>query len=133
VRALTVAALLYLSIYLTALVNAARHPDPEPQPQPSWFVRLHLLVWALGGVGIFLYALQSPLPRLLRLVWRPAWLGIMSLAVVDSAQSYQHLLDKPDDRVPPYVNELGSALSVLTWILLELPCLWMNFRVAFPG
>jgi hypothetical protein len=28
---------------------------------------------------------------------------------------------------------MGSAISVLTWIVLELPCLWMNFRVAFPG
>lgn len=131
--ALTLAALLYLSVYLTALVNAARHPNPEAGQHSSWAGRIHLLAWAVGGVGIFLYALQSPLPRLLRLAWRPAWVGILSLAVVHSVQSYQHLQSKPDDRVPAYVNELGSALSVLTWILLELPCLWMNFRVAFPG
>ena len=132
-RALTLAALLYLSVYLTALVHAARHPDPDPGPHSGWFVRIHLLAWALGGVGIFLYALQNPLPRLLRLAWRPTWVAIVILAVIDSIQSYQHLLSKPDERVPAYVNELGSALSVLTWILLELPCLWMNFRIAFPG
>jgi hypothetical protein len=134
VRTLTLAALLYLSVYLTALVNAARYRHPDAASRDSrWVARMHLLAWALGGIGIFLYSLQSPLPRLLRLAWRPAWVGILSLAVVDSVQSYQHLLAKPDDRVPAYVNELGSAISILTWILLELPCLWMNFRVAFPA
>jgi hypothetical protein len=132
-RTVTLAALLYLSVYMTVLVSAARHRDAAGSSTGTWLSWLHLLVWVVGGVGIFLYALQSPLPRVLRLAWRPAWVGILGLAVMESVQSYRHLLAKPDDRVPRYVNELGSALSVLTWIVLELPCLWMNFRVAFPA
>ncbi len=126
--------LVYLSAYLTLCVSALREGRPAGDRRPGWLLVLSAACDVVGGVGIFLYALDVRLPA----PWQLAWRGVATLLTlvvfVDSFFAHRLMLDTPPHpELGPLGHERAVSAFMLVGIAFHLPLLWMNFRLAFPA
>lgn len=131
---LTVATLVYLSVYLTLCVAALREGRPAGDRRPGWLLVLSGTCDLVGAVGVFLYALDVRLPS----AWLPIWRGVavlLALVVfVESLFAHRLMLETPPHpEVGPRGHERAVSAFMLAGIAFHLPLLWMNFRLAFPA
>ena len=99
----------------------------------SWGVFLaELSAFPLACAGMLLYSSEVDHPTL-HGVWKIVILLLLSLFPFEWVHHYRQFVREPDARLTTkQMSEAGVLFAVATSVF-ELPCLWMNFRIAFPG
>jgi hypothetical protein len=99
----------------------------------SWGVFLaELVAFPLACAGMVLYTIEID-HAVLSDVWKIVLLLLLALFPVERAHHFRQFVKEPDERLTSkQMSEAGVLFAVVTSIL-EVPCLWMNFRVAFPS
>ena len=92
---------------------------------------LALAAFPAALTGMFLFAADIQ-PAILDGVWKGVFGFLVLVFVVERRQHYRQFLRKPDPRLPEEDVEHAAAFYILAISAIELPCLWMNFQVAFP-
>ena len=91
-----------------------------------------LVAFPLAVAGMILYSAGPQSPTLSH-AWKPVVLLLLGLLPVEMAKHYRDTVREVE--VEP---EAGRLSGVGVWVatlaaLFEVPCLWMNLRLAFPG
>ena len=82
--------LVYLASYLTLCVSALREGRPPGDRRPTWLLAVSAACDVVGGVGVFLYALDVRLEGF----WLPLWRAVaLLLAVVENLVDQQATAD----------------------------------------
>lgn len=125
--------LVYLASYLTLCVSALREGRPPGDRRPTWLLAVSAACDVVGGVGVFLYALDVRLEGFWLPLWRAVALLLAVVVFVDSFFAHRLMLDTPPHpEVGPQGHERAVHAFMLLGMAFHLPLLWMNFRLAFP-
>jgi len=83
-------------------------------------------------VGMFLYAtgIES---RVLSYVWQCVLVPLLAVFAIERRQHYRQAVREPDSRLTVDQQKQFGVWYAAVLAVIELPCLWMNFRVAFPS
>jgi hypothetical protein len=127
----TLLGLLYLVTYLTFGVLGLQREARERR-LPRWALLAMLVTFPLTALGAFAYLAELDSPGL-SLAWRGVFLLIVASNGAEASLAYQALLREHEAAGEEAETRRASVLAVaLSYLLLELPAVVMNFRFAFP-
>ena len=125
----TLLGVVYLSGYLAIGVVGARREWRERQ-MPRWLFLVAAATLAVEAIGMFLYLADLVTASLAR-----AWVAAFALIVLANALELQHaygvLVSEPETGLSEDEVRTSSIFAVGATVLVALPSLWMNFRLAF--
>ena len=82
--------------------------------------------------GMFLYA-RGVESRHLSCAWRCVVVVLFAVFAVERRQHYLQAVREPDPRLTVDQQKHFGVWYAAVVTVIELPCLWMNFRLAFPA
>jgi hypothetical protein len=96
---------------------------------PRWLFAMGCGAVAAESAGMFLYLSQLVPPALPR-----AWMGVFGFILVANALemrfAYRTLVREPEPELDEEEVRSTSALAVAATLLVAVPSLWMNLRLA---
>lgn len=132
----TVAGLVYLSVYLTVGVLGVRQELQEPSwPRGLFFATLPAFPLAAAGAFFWLSGVQ---PAAWGVPWWPVFAYALVADVVELPFALRRLRQQAaeEEGVPIEPGE-GNAVPIvaalLAFAVFEVPCLWMNAKLALSA
>lgn len=134
--AATVAGLVYLSVYLTIGVLGVRQELAEPTwPRGLFFATLPAFPLSAAGAFFWLSGVQ---PGQWGVPWWPVFAYALVADLIELPFAVRRLREEaaqdPDGEVEPGERSAVPVVAaLLAFAVFELPCLWMNARLALQG
>jgi hypothetical protein len=123
----TLLGIVYLSGYLTVALSGMVRELRERE-MPRWLLALTCATMSAESVGMFVYLAQLAPPLMAR-----AWVAVFGLILAANALemrfAYRTLMREPEPELEEEVRST-SALAVVATLVVALPSLYMNLRLA---
>jgi len=120
--------------YVVAYIGAqARVEYAWRHALPLWLRLARASALSLELVGMLLFGFAVPVATQARLAWRPALAFMLVVAVTRTAYHHHWLLEGGFEGLSRREFEAPAAAGIAAVIILEVPALWVNFRLAFNG
>jgi hypothetical protein len=124
----TLLGVVYLSGYLTVAV-AGMARELRERDMPRWLFALSGATMVAESAGMFLY-LAELAPPLLARVWAPVFVLIVAANALEMRFAYRTLVREPEPDLEEEDVRSTSALAVAATLVVGLPSLYMNLRLA---
>lgn len=121
--------LIYLGTYLGAGVYSVRN-DLAQSLVPRWVLWIGGAGTLTASVGMFVYLAGLPTPTL-RAFWPVVFAGLLFTTLLQAIHAYEGLVRHPDPELSGEESRSALNLALAFSLALEIPALYMNFRVAF--
>jgi len=132
----TVASLVYLSVYLTVGTLGVRQELAEPSwPRGLFFATLPAFPLAAAGAFFWLSGLQ---PALWGVSWWPVFAYALVADLVELPFALRRLREQAVEEEgvevePGHGGAVPVVAALVAFVVFEVPCLWMNARLAFTA